>query len=156
MSSTPPSPHSPPHVVAQWLCGEYPPWLVLHMLLKKHPQYFSTNIIEELLSPLEPSPLPSVHSQPRRTTGHSSLRARLSRHLVQRVHYGYYGSSRDLSPNAVRYLTARARLEYGYFVIWGRAFWCITQEDTQDSSRSQVVGRVNDKKQGKKTIEVER
>ncbi|KAF8944706.1 hypothetical protein BGZ47_003896 [Haplosporangium gracile] len=31
--------------------------------------------------------------------------------------------------SAVRYLTARARLEYGYFAIRGRAFWNVSQED---------------------------
>ncbi|KAG0325577.1 hypothetical protein BG004_003183 [Podila humilis] len=123
------------------------------MLLKRHPAYFSTKVLEELLSPLEPTPTLSVapldpndtQSQTRR----GPWKSHLSRHLVQRLHFGYYGTSRDLSANAVRYLTARARLEFGYFVIWGRAFWNVAEEDSQDVSRSQL-DRDSEGKQGKK------
>jgi hypothetical protein len=49
--------------------------------------------------------------------------------LIQRLHFGYYGNKSLFSESAVRYLTARARLEFGYFAIRGRAFWNISQED---------------------------
>ncbi|KAG0019161.1 hypothetical protein BGZ82_000231 [Podila clonocystis] len=156
----PPSPHAPPNVIAHFLYSEYPPWLSLHMLLKYHKAYFTTKVLEELLSPLEPaSPPPSLPSLPFPLSPLQDLpqsqarrgpwKARLSRYLVQRLHLGYYGTRQDLSENTVRYLTARARLEFGYFVIWGRAFWNVSQEDVQDLGRSQL-DRESDKRQGGK------
>ncbi|KAF9336534.1 hypothetical protein BG006_008335 [Podila minutissima] len=148
----PPSPHEPPNVIAHFLYTEYPPWLSLHMLLKRHKAFFTTKVLEELLSPLEPtSPLPPLQDSPQSQGRRGPWKARLSRYLVQRLHLGYYGSRQDLSENTVRYLTARARLEFGYFVIWGRAFWNVSQEDVQDSGRSQL-DRESDKRQGRKAL----
>ncbi|KAG0342282.1 hypothetical protein BG000_005797 [Podila horticola] len=148
----PPSPHAPPNVIAHFLYTAYPPWLSLHMLLKRHKAYFTTKVLEELLSPLEPTspslPLPPPLDSPQ-SQSCRPWKARLSRYLVQRLHLGYYGSRQDLSENTVRYLTARARLEFGYFVIWGRAFWSVSQEDVLDAGRSQL-DRDSDRKQGKK------
>ncbi|KAG0362138.1 hypothetical protein BC939DRAFT_464578 [Gamsiella multidivaricata] len=64
----------------------------------------------------------------------SALRpkAYLSRYLVQRLHFGYYGNRSTLPESAVRYLTARARLEFGYFIIRGRAFWHVLPEDLEE------------------------
>ncbi|KAG0027903.1 hypothetical protein BGZ81_005181 [Podila clonocystis] len=146
----PPSPHAPPNVIAHFLYSEYPPWLSLHMLLKHHKAYFTTKVLEELLSPLEPAlpppslpslpfPLPPLQDLPQSQARRGPWKARLSRYLVQRLHLGYYGSRQDLSENTVRYLTARARLEFGYFVIWGRAFWNVSQEDVQDLGRKSAA-----------------
>ncbi|KAG0097150.1 hypothetical protein BGZ93_003310 [Podila epicladia] len=149
-----PSPHAPPNVIAHFLYTEYPPWLSLHMLLKRHKAYFTTKVLEELLSPLEPtSLLPPLQDSPQSQARRGPWKARLSRYLVQRLHLGYYGSRQDLSENTVRYLTARARLEFGYFVIWGRAFWNVSQEDVQDSGRSQL-DRESEKRQGRKALRV--
>ncbi|KAG0206825.1 integrin alpha FG-GAP repeat-containing protein 2 [Mortierella sp. GBA30] len=145
---------------AMALTQQYSPWCLLHMLLKNHKPLFSTLLLEELLPPhVFPSPLPLTSTSPSHTqsahpqrhhqhNGQESLpvspvppipaprvSAILSRHLVQRLHLGYYGNKRVLSEPAVRYLTARARLEYGYFVIRGRAFWNINHEDVEASLR---------------------
>ncbi|KAF9580474.1 hypothetical protein BGW38_002874, partial [Lunasporangiospora selenospora] len=73
------------------------------------------------------APKNSAHDSTRRP----SPKALLSRYLIQRLHFGYYGDHQSgiLSDAVVRYLTARARLEFGYFVIRGRAFWRLTRED---------------------------
>lgn len=138
---------------ALWLAEQYPPWLLLHMLLKRHPTLFTTLLLEELLSPDRPTnqnpastssqsaAANSLNPGSSRSTilgtswtpppsGDNAL-ACLSRVLVQRLHFGYYGNNQTLSESAVRYLTARARLRFGYFVIRGRAFWNICQEDLE-------------------------
>ncbi|KAF9434575.1 hypothetical protein BGZ76_007783 [Entomortierella beljakovae] len=66
---------------------------------------------------------PLFNSQPIRP------KVAISRYLIQRLHFGYYGTKDTISESAVRYLTARARLEFGYFIIRGRAFWNVTSED---------------------------
>ncbi|KAF9112505.1 hypothetical protein BGX27_003262 [Mortierella sp. AM989] len=154
----------------RWLCQEYSPWCLLHMLLKNHTSLFSTSLLEDLLEPLSPpgapTPYSSISSSSFSSTGTSSLtsalssqpvhshlqssqtfshaqsqatespvstslspKAILSRYLVQRLHFGYYGDRDTISESAVRYLTARARLQFGYFVIHGRAFWNVSSED---------------------------
>ncbi|KAF9957607.1 hypothetical protein BGZ70_009467 [Mortierella alpina] len=132
---------------AHALSLQYPPWCLLHMLLKHHKALFSTLLLEELLPPhnhsqssvtslshtQSPAHQHRAHLQdqesPPAPAARPRARAVLSRHLVQRLHFGYYGNKHTLSESAVRYLTARARLEYGYFVIRGRAFWNINHED---------------------------
>ncbi|KAF9910786.1 hypothetical protein EC991_005503 [Linnemannia zychae] len=87
-----------------------------------------------------PSHLPAAPRSERTSEPGLSLqrpRAKLSRHLIQRLHFGYYGNKRLLSDAAVRYLTARARLEYGYFPIRGRAFWNVIQEDIDNEQPQQ-------------------
>ncbi|KAG0266577.1 hypothetical protein BG011_001766 [Mortierella polycephala] len=126
------------------LSQQYPPWCILHMLLKRHKHLFSTILLEELLAPspasLTPASSPS-HSQSSSSQQPSLVspvqppprpKALLSRYLIQRLHFGYYGTKRVLPESAVRYLTARARLEFGYFVIRGRAFWSVCQEDMDE------------------------
>lgn len=68
--------------------------------------------------------------------------------MIQRLHFGYYGNKSLFSESAVRYLTARARLEFGYFAIRGRAFWNISQEDIdshqqlpEEDGKSEKEGR---------------
>ncbi|KAF8978441.1 hypothetical protein BGZ46_006466 [Entomortierella lignicola] len=138
---------------ACWLSQEYSPWCLLHMLLKNHTNLFSPSLLEELLPPLSPPGTSSsvtspsqllhlnshlhrqspYHEQPHHTESPPSPAQRpkaiLSRYLVQRLHFGYYGSKDTISESAVRYLTARARLQFGYFAIRGRAFWNISSED---------------------------
>ncbi|KAG0218088.1 hypothetical protein BGX33_008622 [Mortierella sp. NVP41] len=146
---------------ARFFAGLYSPWCLLHMLLQHHKPLLSTLLLEELLdnpfassplsaasstspsqSPVAAGPWPKCTSEP----GLSPRRpmAKLSRQLIQRLHFGYYGNKRVLSESAVRYLTARARLEYGYFAIRGRAFWNVTQEDID--SLQQGVGSLEDGK----------
>ncbi|KAG9072527.1 hypothetical protein KI688_000298 [Linnemannia hyalina] len=140
---------------ASYLASMYPPWTLLHMLLQHHKPLLSTSLLEALLDNPFSSPLPAVTTST--TVIPSSLsanplpshfpatpwsestsepthslrrpRAKLSRYLIQRLHFGYYGNKSLFSESAVRYLTARARLEYGYFAIRGRAFWNVSQED---------------------------
>ncbi|KAF9995079.1 hypothetical protein BGZ79_000124 [Entomortierella chlamydospora] len=126
---------------ARWLSQEYSPWCLLHMLLKNHTNLFSTPLLEELLPPVPPSQLPHSSSLLHPQSHCHSLdtesplstppgaRAILSRYLVQRLHFGYYGDKSTISESAVRYLTARARLQFGYFAIRGRAFWNVSSED---------------------------
>ncbi|CAO3573385.1 unnamed protein product [Mortierella alpina] len=130
---------------AHALSLQYPPWCLIHMLLKHHKALLSTLLLEELLPPHDHSQssvtsLSHTQSLAHQHRAHPQVqesppapatrpRAVLSRHLIQRLHFGYYGNKRTLSESAVRYLTARARLEYGYFVIRGRAFWNISHED---------------------------
>ncbi|KAF9182758.1 hypothetical protein BGZ51_008585 [Haplosporangium sp. Z 767] len=140
------------------LSQQYPPWCILHMLLKRHKHLFSTLLLEELLAPsptsLTPASSPS-HSQssssqqpsPESPVQPPRSKALLSRYLIQRLHFGYYGTKRVLSESAVRYLTARARLEFGYFVIKGRAFWNVCQEDmdegVHDADRTALASSSN-------------
>lgn len=140
---------------ASYLASLYPPWTLLHMLLQHHKPLLSTLLLEALLDNPFSSPLPAVTttttaipsslsanplsshvpaapwSESRSEPAHSLRRprAKLSRYLIQRLHFGYYGNRSLFSESAVRYLTARARLEYGYFAIRGRAFWNVSQED---------------------------
>ncbi|KAF9940300.1 hypothetical protein BGZ67_007930 [Mortierella alpina] len=128
---------------AQALSLQYPPWCLIHMLLKHHKALLSTLLLEQLLPPhyhRQSSATSLSHTQSLAHPHHAHPqespptpvprpRAVLSRHLIQRLHFGYYGNKQTLSESAVRYLTARARLEYGYFVIRGRAFWNIIHED---------------------------
>ncbi|GJJ68774.1 hypothetical protein EMPS_01120 [Entomortierella parvispora] len=139
---------------ALWLAQQYPPWLMLHMLLKHHPALFTTLLLEELLSTDRPTDLGPTSSSsqsaasnpvsarstflgpPRPSPPGGKALACLSRILVQRLHFGYYGNNQTLSESAVRYLTARARLKFGYFVIRGRAFWNVCQDDLELNSSS--------------------
>lgn len=140
---------------ASYLASLYPPWTLLHMLLQHHKPLLSTLLLEALLDNPFSSPLPAVTtsttaipsslsanplpshfpvapwSESTSEPAHSLRRprAKLSRYLIQRLHFGYYGDKSLFSESAVRYLTARARLEYGYFAIRGRAFWNVSQED---------------------------
>ncbi|KAF9298180.1 hypothetical protein BGZ88_007663 [Linnemannia elongata] len=140
---------------ANYLTSLYPPWSLLHMLLQHHKPLLSTLLLEALLdnpfssalpvattstavipSSSSANPLPSHFpaapwSKSTSEPAHSLRRprAKLSRYLIQRLHFGYYGNKSLFSESAVRYLTARARLEYGYFAIRGRAFWNVSQED---------------------------
>ncbi|KAI8357003.1 hypothetical protein B0O80DRAFT_446329 [Mortierella sp. GBAus27b] len=141
---------------AVWLSQQYSPWCLLHMLLKQHSALFSVPLLEELLPPFSPqtpsrpapntsipSPITSlsqsltlspVQPQDQQSPTSASLRpkAHLSRYLIQRLHFGYYGTKSVLSESAVRYLTTRARLEFGYFVIRGRAFWKVLAQDLEE------------------------
>ncbi|KAG0276444.1 hypothetical protein BGZ95_007527 [Linnemannia exigua] len=143
---------------ARYLATLYPPWCLLHLLLQHHKPLVSTLLLEELLdnpfvstsssysttatstsTTANPSPShfpAALRSESMSEPGLSLQRprAKLSRHLIQRLHFGYYGNRRLLSESAVRYLTARARLEYGYFPIRGRAFWYVSQEDIDNNN----------------------
>ncbi|KAF9903244.1 hypothetical protein BX616_001686 [Lobosporangium transversale] len=94
-------------------------------------------------NPQSPShPAPSVSTAGTNTNVTPKAKAFLSRYLVQRLHFGYYGNRARLSESAVRYLTARARLEYGYFVIRGRAFWHVTSEDLAEEHQQDMMNIV--------------
>ncbi|KAF9962342.1 hypothetical protein BGZ72_007395 [Mortierella alpina] len=129
------------------------------MLLKHHKSLLSTLLLEELLPPhnhsrssttsLSHTQSPAHQHHPHLSTDNQSPpapvprpRAVLSRHIIQRLHFGYYGNKQTLSESAVRYLTARARLEYGYFVIRGRAFWNISHEDMDDPAHGHDLSAV--------------
>ncbi|KAF9130360.1 hypothetical protein BGW39_003154 [Mortierella sp. 14UC] len=151
---------------ARYLASLYPPWCLLHMLFQYHKALVSTLLLEELLdnpfasmssssttastasakpsrSHFPAAPWPESTSEPGQSL--QRPRAKLSRHLIQRLHFGYYGNKRLLSEAAVRYLTARARLEYGYFPIRGRAFWNVSQEDIDNHQPQQQEEGKSDK-----------
>ncbi|KAF9366231.1 hypothetical protein BGX34_004920 [Mortierella sp. NVP85] len=103
------------------------------------------------LSPMQPQDQQSPSSAGVRP------KAILSRYLVQRLHFGYYGNKSVLSELAVRYLTARARLEFGYFVIRGRAFWNVLAEDlVEERQDMNLTVPTNREREGRDTKSGER